>query len=69
MKTLNGLLYSRKFWLAVVGVVATIVMEYIPDFPREIWLAMDTLIIVVIGSIAVEDAAAKLAYRNQPKDD
>jgi hypothetical protein len=69
MKTLNGLLYSRKFWLAVVGVVATVVLELWPDFPREIWLAIDTLIIAVIAGITIEDSAEKLSYRNQPKDD
>ncbi len=57
---LNALLHSRKFWLASFGVVQTIVFAAIPDFPQEIWVAIDGLVVVLIGSIAVEDAAAKV---------
>lgn len=53
-RTLNGLLASRKFWLAVFGVVTAIVAEY-AQVPDEIWISIEALIITVIGSIAIED--------------
>lgn len=59
-KTLNGLLHSRKFWLAVFGVAQSLFFECIPDFPSDVWQSIDALIIVVIMSIAIEDAAKKI---------
>lgn len=58
---LSILLRSRKFWLAVFGVVQTIVFAAIPDFPSDVWQAIDALIIVLIGTIAAEDYAEKRA--------
>ena len=58
---LNGLLRSRKFWLAVFGILQTIVFQYLPDFPKEVWQAIDVLVITLIGSIAAEDVASKRA--------
>ena len=59
-RSLNGLLYSRKFWLAVFGLVAAILFYLLPDFPREIWIAVELLVAVLIASIALEDAGAKI---------
>ena len=59
-KTLNGLLTSRKFWLAVFALVQTIVFQYVPDFPKEIWQSIDGLVVVLILAIAVEDAGKKI---------
>lgn len=56
---LKALLYSRKFWLAVVALVQTILFQYVPEFPKEVWLAIDGVLVVVIATIAVEDAARK----------
>ena len=58
---LKALLQSRKFWLAVFGIVQTLVFNYIPGFPRDVWIAIDLLVGVVITGITVEDAAAKRA--------
>jgi hypothetical protein len=52
------ILKSRKFWLAVFGVVQTIVLHYL-SIPQDIWVAIDALVVVLIYSIAVEDAGAK----------
>jgi hypothetical protein len=60
---LNRLLYSRKFWLAVVACAQTILFQFVPSFPREVWQSIDALIVVVIATIAVEDAAAKANLR------
>jgi hypothetical protein len=56
---MSSLLRSRKFWLAVVGVVQTVLFQFVPSFPRELWQSIDVLLAVLIASIAVEDAGAK----------
>ena len=55
-----SLLKSRKFWLAVVGVVQVLVLDYL-GVPEDIWQAIAALIGVVIAGIAIEDAGAKSA--------
>jgi hypothetical protein len=55
---MSSLLRSRKFWLAVVGVLQTVILHYV-NVPQDIWLAIDGLIAVVIAGIALEDAGAK----------
>jgi xanthine/uracil/vitamin C permease (AzgA family) len=57
---MNGLLKSRKFWLAVFGLVQTVVLHYL-NIPQDIWVAIDGLIVTVILSIAIEDAGEKSA--------
>lgn len=57
----QALLQSRKFWLAVFGIVQTLVFNYVPNFPRDVWVAIDLLVGVVIAGITIEDAAAKSA--------
>lgn len=56
----RALLYSRKFWLAVFGIVQALVLEYL-DIPDEVWQSIVVLVGVLIASIAVEDAAEKSA--------
>jgi hypothetical protein len=56
---MNGLLYSRKFWLAVFGVIQALVLYYL-EVPDEVWQAISALVGVLIASIAVEDAANKI---------
>jgi hypothetical protein len=53
-----SLLYSRKFWLAVFGVVQAIVFVYL-EVPDELWQSITALVMVLIASIAAEDAAEK----------
>jgi len=55
-----GLLKSRKFWLAVFGVVQIVVLHYF-NIPDEIWQSIAALVAVLIGSIALEDAGEKAA--------
>lgn len=57
---MNGLIHSRKFWLAVFGVVQALVLHYI-NVPDDIWQSIVLLVGVLIASIAAEDAAAKRA--------
>lgn len=55
---MKSLLRSRKFWLAVVGVMQTIILHYVA-VPKDIWVSIDVLIGVLIASIALEDAGTK----------
>lgn len=55
---MSGLLKSRKFWLAVFGVVQAVVLHYLA-VPDEIWQSIAGLVAVLIASIAVEDAGEK----------
>jgi hypothetical protein len=55
-----SLLRSRKFWLAVFGVVQAVVLHYFA-VPDDIWQTIAALIGVLIAGIAVEDAGAKAA--------
>jgi hypothetical protein len=60
MKPFEALWRSRKFWLAVVAVIQTVVFALIPGFPDEVWAAINVILLWLIGTIAVEDAAGKL---------
>lgn len=55
---MNGLLHSRKFWLAVFGVVQAIVLHYL-HVPDDIWQQITMLVMVLIAGIAAEDVATK----------
>lgn len=58
MKPFELLLRSRKFWLAVFGVIQTLVFHYV-DVPKDVWMSIDGLVGVLISAIAVEDYAGK----------
>ena len=53
---LSALLRSSKFWFAVLAVVWAIVDYAAPTFPKEIRASIQSLIAVVIGAIAVDEA-------------
>jgi len=57
----ESLMRSRKVWLAAAGVLQTFLFYFVPAFPKEVWMSIDGLLIVVIASIAWEDAALKRA--------
>lgn len=59
---LRALLYSRKFWLAVVACAQTVLFHFAPGFPAEVWESIDAVIVIVIATIAVEDAAEKWSH-------
>jgi hypothetical protein len=56
---ISSLLRSRKFWLAVLALVQTIIFATIPDFPPAVWQSIDALLIALILAYTVEDAAAR----------
>lgn len=56
---LNGLLDSRKFWLAVFGVITALLFHFFTDIPLDIWRAIEVLVAVLIMAIAIEDSGEK----------
>lgn len=66
---MNGLLQSRKFWLAVFDVAISSATYFItkyasPEIGNDVlWLigAWQPVIVMVIAGIAIEDAGAKSA--------
>ena len=54
------LLFSSKFWLAVVALAQTVLFQFVPSFPKEVWLSINAVIAIVIAGIAAEDFAAKI---------
>jgi hypothetical protein len=63
----DALLRSRKFWLAVLGVINTIVAHYFA-VPEDVWQAINALLLVVIAGITIEDAATKINSSNKSSD-
>jgi hypothetical protein len=57
---LGALWRSRKFWLAMVATGQTVVFTLLPEFPDEVWQAINIILLWLIGTIAVEDAAGKI---------
>jgi len=57
---LRSLLRSRKFWLALFGVVQTVVLHLVNVEPA-VWQAVDGLVLALIAAIAGEDMAEKRA--------
>jgi len=55
---IKQILLSRKFLLALLGFVNTIVSHYL-KLPTEVWAAVDALLLVVIAGIAYEDGQQK----------
>jgi hypothetical protein len=55
---IKALFRSRKFLLALFGVVQVIVLHYL-SVPDEIWQAITLLVLTLIGSIAYEDGKEK----------
>jgi len=60
MSILQSLLHSRKFWLAVFGIVQALVLHYL-QVPEDIWQSVVGLVMVLIAGIAIEDAGEKSA--------
>lgn len=56
---LKRLLYSRKFLLALVACAQTVLFQLVPNFPPVVWQSIDAILVIVIVTIAAEDAAAK----------
>lgn len=53
---MNILLKDSRFWAAVLVLINAILFYFMPDFPKEIWAAVDALAAVIIGSLATRTA-------------
>ena len=51
-----ALLRNRQFWVAVLALLQTIVLNYL-HVPAEIWASIDAILVVVIGAYTVEQVA------------
>lgn len=60
MNPFAKLVRSRKFWLAALALVQTVLFQFVPSFPPEVWQSINLVIGVVIAGIAIEDAAYKI---------
>jgi len=60
----QSLLQSRKFWLAILALVQTILFHYLPTFPAQVWQAIDAVLVILIASIAYEDGQLKRGSRH-----
>lgn len=58
MKTLLLLVRSRKFWVAVFGLIGVVASE-VYNVPQETIAAWTAICMTLIGAIAYEDAATK----------
>lgn len=59
----SQLLKSRKFWLSVIALIQTVIFSYLPNFPDEVWQAINVILLFLVGMIAVEDAAYFISRR------
>lgn len=51
-----ALLRNRQFWVAVLALLQTVVLNYL-NVPAEIWASIDAILVVVIGAYTVEQVA------------
>ena len=58
MDVIKKLSYSRKFWLAMFGVIQALVLQYL-DVPESVWQSISAIVMVLIAAIAGEDMAEK----------
>jgi hypothetical protein len=58
MMAFKSLMTSRRFWLAVVAVLTTVVAQYVPNFPPAIWQAVLGLVGLLVVALTVDDVAA-----------
>ena len=56
---MQRLLRSRKFWLSVFGVIQAVVLHYF-QVPEAIWQSISGLVMVLVASIAIEDAGRNI---------
>jgi len=55
-KGITSLIYSRKFWLLLFGIIQTVVLNNF-NVDLEVWAAIDALVGFLILAIAHEDTA------------
>lgn len=64
----SDLLRDARFWSAVVVLLNAVLLYFVPNFPKEIWAAIDALLAIVIGSLATRGAVAKARARRAVRE-
>ena len=70
MEKLIGLLKSRKFWAALVGLAVIVIKEFEPDFPLEEEQITNIVFVIaayIVGT-AIEDGRSSFALMVSDKD-
>jgi len=60
---LSDLLHDAKFWTAVVALANAVLFYFEPEFPKEIWTAIDALLAIVIAGLTARSVAVKAQAR------
>jgi len=60
---LSDLLHDAKFWTAVVALANAVLFYLEPEFPKEIWAAIDALLAIVIAGLTARSVAVKAQER------
>lgn len=63
MEPVKALFRSRKFLLALFGVIQALAFNYF-NVPDDVWQSITVLVMVLIASIAYEDGQAKSGASN-----
>lgn len=53
---MKALLKNKQFWLAVVALIQTVLLNYL-GVPNELWMSIDAILLVVIGIFTADDVA------------
>ena len=61
---MTALLKNSKFWLAVVGVIQSILLQVFTELPPSIWQSIDVLIAVVIVALTGGEITMELKRLN-----
>ena len=61
MDKFKQLLGSRKFWATLIGLIMTVVLTYVPDFPipEEQILGIVILVVSYVLGTAIEDGLSR----------
>lgn len=57
---LRKLLESRRFWVAVLGLVFALLSTFVPQFPPAVWQAILGLAGVLMALYTVDDTASAI---------
>jgi len=60
---MSDLLRDAKFWTAIIALLNAIVFYVDPQFPEEIWAAIDALLAVAVGYLATHGAVVAARAR------
>jgi hypothetical protein len=55
----GSLLRKPEFWTAVALLVKTVLFYVLPSFPKEIWAAVDAILVIIIGTLTANRVATK----------